>query len=436
MSDSASIITVHDEKPVPVAPKLFSNEFTDKELAVQRKAYIKSLIVGCVSVVVLMFTVFSIYWGALWKIPDHKLPGWVVDFDGNTIGSTVTNALVSDTAAASRVSWKQMPASDFSGPDEVGHWIVEQKAWVAVVIHANATSTLTSAASTINSSYNGTQAVTVYVVEARNENAYRSLLRPYLMTTMATISQSFAQTFAKQLAGSSSSSIASLLQSAPQIITQPLSYAIDNLRPFDVPVASAITFVGLIYLLVLCFFIVLIGSAARMTSGVEMRLTTKSLIKVRLVSTFALYFVISLFYSTVSRAFQVDFDRKFGSAGFVIFWMVNFVGMLSVGLAQEAMITLLTPKYMPFFMIGWIITNVAVCFMPIEVLPHIYRYGYAFPFYNVSGAVRTILFGTKNQLGLHFGVLIAWMTISLFTLPLFQWNARRMMTRQVSQAKA
>ncbi len=41
--------------------------------------------------------------------------------------------------------------------------------------------------------------------------------------------------------------------------------------------------------------------------------------------------------------------------------------------------------------------NVAVCFMPIEVLPHIYKYGYAFPFYNVSGAVRTILFGTKNQ---------------------------------------
>ncbi|KAK0438218.1 hypothetical protein EV421DRAFT_1714431 [Armillaria borealis] len=434
MSDTASIATVHDEKPE--APKLFSNEFTDKELAVQRKAYIKSLIVGCLSIVILMFTIFSIYWGALWKIPDHKLPGWVVDFDGNTIGSTVTNALLSDTAATSRVSWKQMPASDFSGPDEVGHWIVEQKAWVAVVIHANATSTLTSAASMIDSSYNGTQALTVYVVEARNENAYRSLLRPYLMTTMATISQGFAQTFAAQLATSSSSSIASILQSAPQIITQPLSYAIDNLRPFDVPVASAITFVGLIYLLVLCYFIVLIGFAARMTSGVEMKLTTKSLIKVRLVSTFALYFVISLFYSTVSRAFQVDFDRKFGSAGFVIFWMVNFVGMLSVGLAQEAMITLLTPKYMPFFMITWIITNVAVCFMPIEVLPHIYRYGYAFPFYNVSGAVRTILFGTKNQLGLHFGVLIAWMVISLFTLPLFQWNARRMMTRQASQPKA
>ncbi|KAK0458673.1 uncharacterized protein EV420DRAFT_1270342 [Desarmillaria tabescens] len=438
MSDTASIVTVQDEKPV--APILFSNEFTDKEVAVQRKAYIKSLVVGCLSMIIVIFTVFSIYWGALWKVPDHKLPGWVVvswTFDGSTVGSAVTSALLSDTSSSSRVAWKQMPASDFSGLDEVGHWIVEQKAWVAVVIHANATSTLTSAASSIDSSYNGTQALTVYAVEARNENAFRSLLRPYIMTTMATISQNFAQTFATQLANSSSSSIASILQSAPQIITQPISYAIDNLRPFDVPVASAITFVGLIYLLVLCYFIVLIGSGARMTSGVEMKLTTKSLIKVRLASTFALYFVISLFYSTLSRAFQVDFDRKFGAAGFVIFWMLNFVGMLSVGLALEAMITLLTPKFMPFFMITWIITNVAVCFMPIEVLPHFYRYGYAFPFYNVSGAVRTVLFGTKNQLGLHFGVLLAWTIVSLFTLPLFQWNARRMLTRQqASQPKA
>lgn len=425
------------EKQPAASPKLFSNDFTDRELTAQRKEYIKSLVVGCFSMVILMFGVFSIYWGALWKVPDHKLPGWVVDFDGSTIGGNVTSALLADISSSSRVSWTQRAASDFSGPEDVGDHVVDQRAWVAVVIHANATSSLNTAVSSPASSYNGSAAVTVYVVEARNENAYRSLIRPYIMTTMATISQSFAQWFGTQIAASSSSdALASILQTAPQIVTEPISYTIDNLRPFNVPVASAITFVGLIYLLVLCFFIVLIGSGARMASGIEMRLTTKSLIKVRLYSTIALYFMISIFYSTLSRAFQADFDTKFGRAGFFIFWMLNFVGMLSVGLALEAMITLLTPKFMPFFMISWIITNVSVCFMPIEVLPHFYRYGYAFPFYNVSGAVRTILFGTKNQLGLHFGVLIAWTVISLITLPLFQWNARRMMANAAARAAA
>ena len=43
------------------------------------------------------------------------------------------------------------------------------------------------------------------------------------------------------------------------------------------------------------------------------------------------------------------------------------------------------------------IANVSVCTFPIEVLPHFYRYGYAMPFYNVSRAMRSIVFGTKNR---------------------------------------
>lgn len=43
--------------------------------------------------------------------------------------------------------------------------------------------------------------------------------------------------------------------------------------------------------------------------------------------------------------------------------------------------------------------NVSVCIFPIEVMPIVFRYGYATPFYNVSHAVRCIVFGTKNTGG-------------------------------------
>lgn len=66
-------------------------------------------------------------------------------------------------------------------------------------------------------------------------------------------------------------------------------------------------------------------------------------------------------------------DYSFGHAGFIVFWMLNWVGMLSVyvlppalkphlpdtfnsGMALEAMITLLTVRFVPFFMILWIIS--------------------------------------------------------------------------------
>ncbi|KAK0465933.1 uncharacterized protein EV420DRAFT_1636491 [Desarmillaria tabescens] len=418
------------------APTMYSSQFTDGSASMRasRFMYMKVVAVGTLAVTIVMFCVFSIYWGALWKIPAHNLQGWVVDFDGSTVGNAVVQGLLS---SSSKVSWTERPSSDFSGSaGEVADLVVDQKTWIAVVINSNATMALQSALSTVNSSYDGTEAITVYAVEARNENAYRSLIRPSVQTSLAVITQSFAQSFLKQAGSSSPDALASISTAAPQILTEPISYILNNLRPFDIPVASAVTFVGLIYVLVLSFFIVNFCSVARQQSGLETALTTGSLIRVRLVSSFIAYFALSLFYSLLSLAFQVDFSRVLGHSGFLVFWMANYVGMLAVGLALEAMVTVMTLRFVPFFMIFWIIVNVAVCFLPIDVLPHIYRYGYAFPFYNLSGAVRTIIFGTKNELGMHFGVLIAWVAVSMITLPLFQWFMRRKPMAESQQTQA
>jgi hypothetical protein len=69
--------------------------------------------------------------------------------------------------------------------------------------------------------------------------------------------------------------------------------------------------------------------------------------------------------------------NRYGRGGFMAFWMLNWIGMLSVyvtfrlrlraavtqlislfqysGLALESLITVLTPRFIPFFMILWII---------------------------------------------------------------------------------
>ncbi len=65
--------------------------------------------------------------------------------------------------------------------------------------------------------------------------ASRVILRPYVQSFLDATCHSFAQTFAAQLA-STDTDVAALLDAAPQVITQPLAYTIDNLRPFDVPV--------------------------------------------------------------------------------------------------------------------------------------------------------------------------------------------------------
>ncbi|KAF4596975.1 hypothetical protein EYR40_007425 [Pleurotus pulmonarius] len=426
------------EQPTPASNKPFSAQFTDKDsrTSAARSIYLKVMIGSSFAISLAIFGVFSIYWGSLWKTPVRQLHGWVVvrssilfviDFDGGEIGQAVLQGIQNVPAAATKVHWEVHSAGEFpNGAADVSAAVLEEHCWVAISINSGSSDALTSALANADASYAGSSAVTVFAEEARNENAFRGFIRPSVDAALQTISKQYAIALAQQLAsGSSSANVTAILANAPQVITEPLSYTIANLRPFDVPVATAAVFVGLIYMTILAFFIVMTASAARQMSGLETILTYGSLVRLRIATTFMIYFILSLFYSLLSKAFQLPFDRKFGNAGFLVFWMLNLFGMLALGLALESLITLLTPRFIPFFLLIWIITNVSVALFPLDVLPGIFRYGYAWPFYNISRAQRAIVFGTKNDVGLNFGVLIVWVTISCITLPFFQWLVRR-----------
>ncbi|KAJ7651154.1 hypothetical protein FB45DRAFT_31982 [Roridomyces roridus] len=422
--DTASEATVHD-KATSYKAAPFSSDFFEKsaEASAARSVYLKTVIGGVVALSVVIFAVFSIYWGSVWSSPHHTLPGWIVDFDGGAVGQTVSQALSSIDAGRNGISWAVVSASQFpDGIAQLEDAILQEKTWYAVAINSGATANLTSAVSAVDGSYVSSKAITFIGSEARNENIYR-IHKTIATAQLDAITHHFALQFIANL--STSANTATLLSSAPQLVARPIYYTVANLRPFDVPVASAVTFVGLIYLVILSFFVVMLAATAREASGFETRLSLGSIIRLRLTTSAVAYFFIALIYTLLSRAFQLPFDRRFGSAGFVIFWMLNWLGMLACGLALEAMLTLLTQRFVPFFLILWIISNVSTSVFPIQVLPHVYRYGYMFPFYTVSRAIRAIIFETKNDLGLNFGVLIAWVVLSCGTVALFQWFVRR-----------
>ncbi|KAF7310322.1 DUF3533 domain-containing protein [Mycena indigotica] len=432
--DSVSHATtaVVDDEP---APRPFSGRFRDKTPAAAeaRKVYIRTVFGGMFAICLVIFVVFSIYWGSVWRTPRHPLLGWVVDFDGGAVGQAVSNALGAIPSGRGGVRWTVVPASRFPGGiAQLQDEIVDEKAWYAVTINRGATTNLSAAVAAVDAAYNSSSAITFFGSEARNENIYRIHYR-VVTAQLDAITFQFNLGFLRNM--SSANNLPQLLSTAPALVSRPVYFTSVNLRPFDVPVASAVTFVGLIYLLILAFFIVNVSAAARQVSTLENTLTLRSLVTVRLMTSVFAYFFVALFYTLLSRAFQLPFDRHYGRAGFVIFWMLNFIGMLACGLALEAALTLLTIHFVPFFLIFWIICNVSTCVFPIATLPHIYRYGYVFPFYNIARAVRSIVFGTKNQLGVNFAVLFVWTLISFISIPIFQWWARRGAARAAANAQ-
>ncbi|EJD42102.1 hypothetical protein AURDEDRAFT_68049 [Auricularia subglabra TFB-10046 SS5] len=429
--DGASTVSESNSgnaKPPP-PPALFSLRWNDPSLEQAKRQWWKAMLLGTGLTTVVVLAVLSIYWGAFWRAPAHahNLRVAVVDLDQAAIGqavvSTFTSAAV--TGAQEQLSYEIAPPGAFADEQQIIRHVTSERVWAAIVVAQGASTRLERAVQSADASYNSSRAIRVFFERARNENAIPTYIITQTQNALNQFAERFAQQHAQGLAANGSVDLAKLLTSAPNLVTQPAGFHLVDLHPFDVPVAAAVDFVGLIYLLVISFLVAINSFNARLPLGFDRRLAYPTLLKLRVFSALGCYFFISWAYCLISLFFQVPFSRFHGRGGFVIYWAISYLGMCALGLVLESMLTLLTMRFNPFFMILWIILNVSVSFFPIELLPRIFRYGYAMPFYHVGRAVRTLVFGTKSYLGLNFGVLIAWIVVAITSLSLALLLTRR-----------
>jgi len=161
------------------------------------------------------------------------------------------------------------------------------------------------------------------------------------------------------------------------------------------------------------------------------------------------YFMLSLAYSLISLAFQVNMRGgnpvtsetqvtwtvdgyknadAYGHGTFPVYWMLNFFGMIALGLACENVAMIVGQPWTGLWLIFWVITNVSTAFYDIDIEPHFYYWGYAWPLHYVVEGSRQILFGLHSRIGLDFGVLIAWGAVNTALFPLacyfMRWKSK------------
>ncbi|WVQ76067.1 hypothetical protein IAR50_005704 [Cryptococcus sp. DSM 104548] len=411
------------------ALEMFAYNFWDPEMAPFRKITFKILGMTVLITTIVAWLCLPVYWGSLWKSNKYtdKLTVRIINRDSGPIGSTITSSLLTQT----NLKYFTSPASDFPTNDNVAHDVVEEGVWGAIVINAGVSEGLVAARENGLASWIGSEAVDVYYVQGRQETAVNSYLLPYMQTALAHIlAQMNAQNAAGYLQANANNATAiGLLAQAPATLTNGVFYTLNDLRPYNQPVAAAITLVGLIYMLILSFIMTMTNNAIR--DIIAPYLKTRSYIMYRLISPLCLYFAISFIFVMVNLPFKIHFDAHFTYAGgYLLWWCAMFLGMCSVGLATEAAITVLGPRFMAFFLIPIIIANVSVCSLPHELQPWIYRYGVAMPFYNCNRIVRTIIFNTKSDIGVNMAVLVAWIIVSFITISLGTWLFRRQTVTQ------
>ncbi|KAH6711683.1 hypothetical protein BKA61DRAFT_486695 [Leptodontidium sp. MPI-SDFR-AT-0119] len=380
--------------------------------------------------------ILSIYWGA-----DHSLqfnlPVFtvaVIDFDGGEVGPYLQQMAAAERAANPKMTlgYVSEPGStyDFSN-ERVLHALKQEDFWFGIVIQSNATTAMNYAYTTGNTSYDPTGSIHLIYEEGRNALTINDLAYPKILSFM----NDFVLRFAKQKQNSLRMTNSGDSSAWERQIENPIpvSFAVFNTAPYIPSTAEAATEIGTIYLIIISFVSVLMFGALSENMVGKMPLVRYYAYRMTVLP--VLYFFLSLLYLALSCAWNIDFGKFFGASGYVIYWMLSWCAMTAFGLVVENVNNLLGQPFTPVFFVFWVISNVATGFYPVELLSNFYKWGLAWPLRHDLIGAKAIIFGTKNLLGLNFGVLLAWVGVSLSLQPLTIWVQMRKMKKQAQAHK-
>ena len=353
---------------------------------------------------IFVLSVLSLFWGSQYATEANypALHVWVVDFDGQIdpyitndtiVGPLVTNVTKTYEASTGlHLGYKIKSPADFNNdPWAVRQAIYDEHAYAAVIVNPNATTLLRNAIATGNTSYDPTGAIQTVIISARDENTYYTYVLPDLAILQAMVQASFGPLWARELVSSSTN----LSTIPPQTINPGIGFFHIDLRPFTPAVAAPAVTIGLIYLIIISFFnfpFLMPVHALFMKPDGHPPLKVPQWLIWRILSSITAYFFLSFFYSLVSLAFEIPFTNSpapdtasannanaYGHGSFVVFWMLNWVGMAALGFPCENMAMILGFPWSSFFLIFWVITNVATGFYSLDLAPGFFRWGYAWP---------------------------------------------------------
>lgn len=426
--------TLEKEQPDAQKPKLtpFKHTFFAPELRELRKKYYPPVIFATVLMMVVIWLLFSIYWASVYRVRDNtkNLIGYIINRDSGQIGDAVQGALLDSMRTQyQHLHWIVHSPQEFPTRESIEHAVDPNYwTWMVVEIMENATQKLTTARANGDASWNPQDVVTMIYSTARNyQTVPSSVLQPtqmVLQQAVQKLSASMASQYLASIAGNRAAIEA--LSRAPQTVANPVGIGQLDMRPWDVPLAIAPTFVGLIYMIILTFQIVMASFQARLP--VQNYLTLRSIVALRFLTPVLAYIPISLMYSLINVAFRVPFGRVFPyGGGFMAWWAISYTGMLVCGLTLESVMTVLGPRFVGVFMIFFIITNVSVSNFEVEQMPSFFKYDYAMPFYQLRHMYLTILFNTGKHILIlkYIGILWAWLLMIALTMPIFIWWERR-----------
>ncbi|AOA60747.1 hypothetical protein PP7435_CHR1-1315 [Komagataella phaffii CBS 7435] len=378
--------------------------------------------------VLFVMGIFSVYWGSLYE-RDSRLKNLKFLIIGDEIGD---ESLLTDTVLQAsetpelqaKGTWiylnsAEIPSQYTNVTEFAIHEVHRQKYWAAILVTRNSTANIRQAFETANSSFTNEGLIYLIYESGRDLTGFGAYVMPSLNALEVEVLSMQGDGVYGPIINSLSPDQTLEVAANTTLASQSLSFTKIDYRPVTAPVTQAPQQIGLIYLSILSFF--QFNFLGPIHAKVSQDLRRWHFVLYRMIASQISFLVLSLAFTLVSVAFQVDFSRGWSHGGIAVAWMFSYLTMAAAGGYNENMALYAFATYPPlvgFGMLGFVIVNVAPTFAPLELSPGFYQYGKAMPLYNGFQLLRTVLFGTtKKHIGLNIGVLFAWIIAMNALLP-------------------
>ncbi len=397
--------------------KLQGTSFFAKDGGKARKTFFKQYIPIILILCSYLLAVFSIYWGSLYQRSSRLVNLKVLVSVEDDRSGIITKSLLDAINAPSVKEMSGWTVRNYTSEEDTKKLVHEQKYWGAIYVSSPDISK-----QLISGFHGNTSASNITTVKGYYETANDIIGVPnYVKTAFIALNNVYTEIMKSEvypsiIANLTSSEFSDLKDS--RILTNFPEIELTDGNPLTNYTLVAPMQVGLIYIIILCLFQML--WFIKLNGDMAPLLRPGHYIAYRLVLSQCNYLILSLFYATLNRAFQVDMQRTW-KGGFVVFWMFSYLIMSACGGACEVIGTItmaVLPPLMGFWLLFFIILNVSATFAPIQVCPGIFKIAYALPIRNGYDLMSVVLMNTyKGDVGRCIGVLIAWIVLNNIFLP-------------------
>lgn len=390
--------------------------FFSKHNKPMRIAALKEITIIIVILMSFILSVWGIYWGSMFK-RDTRFGNLrvIVGVESNQT-EPFSQAMIKasqDPRIAPFAGWTILPGLS---EEEIIRLVHGQSYWGSIYITNDNISQDLQHAFENGESLNTTGLLRSYYETGRDMNTITAYIKPTLFEFGDVLQSYLQQDFYADMIQSLNDTQFTALRHT-NLLTIPEVIYTDG-APVLSPVVNGPLQVGLIYIVIVTFFQIMWFT--KLNAQVGKVVIGRDYIVFRMILSQIVYLFLSLAFACLNAAYQIPLNRAW-KGGFGVLWMISYLTMSAVGGANEnvALIVFCTfPPCFGFWLLFFVMANIAATFAPIELCPEVYRFTYAMPIKNAYELMKVLMFNTsRHNIGREFGILVAWIFLNNLLMP-------------------